>query len=275
MEGEGILVKPEFLKFHRELWQRQQEALRKALPTAQADEEAAFEAARNGLDVLEEQPEWVKGAPLYPHQLKVSFKKHALLNVETTVLMIVLQRTTGHSQCWARSFVSPPGLIAMSMRMGLITCLRTLSTFVTASSRRGPSAAAHPQCWQAVNWLREGCVEGLSAVLADEQGLGKTAAVIAFVQSLRHEFKSLGPVLVVMPPAKLAFWEGEFAFWAGGGLNVVPFSGSALARSIIHDHELWLSPTSLDGRSTFGVQSILQAKVCAASSLNPKPLLLS
>ena len=66
---------------------------------------------------------------------------------------------------------------------------------------------------QAVNWLRRQCVGGLSAVLADEPGMGKTASVVTFVQSLRRDFRALGPVLVVVPPASLSFWEGEFAFW--------------------------------------------------------------
>ena len=113
---------------------------------------------------------------------------------------------------------------------------------------------------QAVNWLRSRCVDGLAALVADEPGLGKTATVVAFIQSLRHEFKSPGPVLVVVPPASLSFWEGEFAFWAGKEVNVVSFAGSSTARSIIHDHEMWLTPGSMDGRSTFNIQNGLPAK---------------
>ena len=64
-----------------------------------------------------------------------------------------------------------------------------------------------------MNWLRRQCLTGLSAVLADERGMGKTASVVTVVQSLRRDFQALGPVLVVVPPASLAFWEGEFAFW--------------------------------------------------------------
>lgn len=70
-EGEGLLVKPQHLDLHRALWQRQQEALHKASPEAQAAEEAAFQAAKAGLEDLKVQPEWVRGAELYPHQLEV------------------------------------------------------------------------------------------------------------------------------------------------------------------------------------------------------------
>ena len=116
-------------------------------------------------------------------------------------------------------------------------------------------------CFQGINWLRESCLEGLSAILADEQGLGKSASVVTFILSLRHEFNSLGPMLVIMPPARLAFWEGEFRFWAGSSLNVISYVGSAASRGIIHDHELWLSPGSMDGRSTLNIQNWLPDKV--------------
>jgi len=124
-----------------------------------------------------------------------------------------------------------------------------------------PQIPTDPPPTQAVNWLRRQCVEGLSALLADEPGLGTTASVVAFVQSLRRDFRSLGPVLVVVPPASLAFWKGEFAFWADAGCNVVSFAGSSVTRGIIHDHELWLTPGSMDGRSTFDVHRDLPAKV--------------
>jgi SNF2 family DNA or RNA helicase len=45
-------------------------------------------------------------------------------------------------------------------------------------------------------------------VLADEQGLGKSASVLAFLQSLRADFACPGPVLLVAPAASLPFWEG-------------------------------------------------------------------
>lgn len=64
---------------------------------------------------------------------------------------------------------------------------------------------------QAINWLRRQWSEGNNAVLADEQGLGKSASVLTFLQSLRADFSCPGPVLLVAPAASLTFWEGACA----------------------------------------------------------------
>lgn len=72
VEGEGLLVKPELLHLHRELWERQQEAVRRASPAVLQAEDTAFEAARKGLVPLTEKPEGMGGPAFYPHQLKVS-----------------------------------------------------------------------------------------------------------------------------------------------------------------------------------------------------------
>lgn len=103
---------------------------------------------------------------------------------------------------------------------------------------------------QALNWLRQKTVDGLSCILADDPGLGKTATAVAYAQTLRYEFKCCGPILVVVPPTALPFWEGEFAFWAGQECNVVAYAGTLAARTLIHEHELWLAPGSLDHRNT-------------------------
>jgi SNF2 family DNA or RNA helicase len=61
----------------------------------------------------------------------------------------------------------------------------------------------------ALQWLRTMWLAKRPAVLADEQGLGKTASCIAYIASLLAEFKATAPVLVVVPLAMLGFWEGE------------------------------------------------------------------
>ena len=66
--------------------------------------------------------------------------------------------------------------------------------------------------------------------------------------------------MVVTPAASLGFWEGEFAFWGAADLNVVAYAGSLAARAVIHDHELWLAPTSLDGRTKPRLPSTLPPK---------------
>lgn len=96
--------------------------------------------------------------------------------------------------------------------------------------------------------------------------------MVAFIQCLRRELAAAGPILVVLPPASLAFWEGEFAFWAGQDANVVSFAGTPAARAVVREHELWLTPASMDGRSTFNVHGTLPAKVRHHSSTNPWPI---
>ncbi len=83
---------------------------------------------------------------------------------------------------------------------------------------------------------------------------------------------------MVAPQSVLEFWEGEWDFWAqafcsgepasgcgpGGApgpsnpsfsssdkvpLNVVVYSGSTAARACILEHEVWLNPTSGDGKA--------------------------
>lgn len=61
----------------------------------------------------------------------------------------------------------------------------------------------------ALQWLRSMWVAKRPAVLADEQGLGKTASCIAYIAALREDFKATAPVLVVVPLSMLGFWEGK------------------------------------------------------------------
>ena len=84
----------------------------------------------------------------------------------------------------------------------------------------------------------------------------------------RHEFKCCGPVLLVVPADMLAFWEGEFAFWAGKDVNVVTYEGSTHSRSTISENELWLQPSSMDGKSaTYHSREALPERVCARAAV--------
>jgi SNF2 family DNA or RNA helicase len=65
----------------------------------------------------------------------------------------------------------------------------------------------------ALQWLRSMWVAKRPALLADEQGLGKTASCVAYIASLLAEFKVTAPVLVVAPLSMLGFWEGEREGW--------------------------------------------------------------
>lgn len=68
-------------------------------------------------------------------------------------------------------------------------------------------------------------------------------------------------MLVVVPGASVDFWAGEWAFWGAPGTTVVPYAGSAAARAVIQDHELWLAPSSLDGKAMPHVRKLLTSKV--------------
>lgn len=61
--------------------------------------------------------------------------------------------------------------------------------------------------------------------------------------------EAVRPILIVAPATMLPFWEGETALWMGDDANVIVSAGSLSARNMMHDHEMWLSPGSLDGKS--------------------------
>eukprot|EP00884_Botryococcus_braunii_P016742 jgi/Botrbrau1/3751/Bobra.0363s0028.1 len=158
-----------------------------------------------------------------------------------------------HEQLWSRG--------ESAMRRA-----RTESREQAASARKKagsvlPPITAHPPYikgatlakhqLEGLNWLRRMWVKGEGAILADAPGLGKTGTVVSFIQCLRHEFHLALPVLIIVPSTMLAFWEGEWAFWAGNDCNVVAYAGSTSARSIIAENELWLSPGCLDGRGAY------------------------
>ncbi len=53
----------------------------------------------------------------------------------------------------------------------------------------------------------------------------------------------------MVPSGSLEYWEGECAFWLSPAVNAVVYAGPAAARSVLLEHELWLSPSALDDRS--------------------------
>ena len=70
-EGEGLLLQPEFMHLHGDMWARQQRALHKASEAAAREAEAALAAVKQaGVTDLTAQPECVKGGRLFPHQLE-------------------------------------------------------------------------------------------------------------------------------------------------------------------------------------------------------------
>ena len=77
----------------------------------------------------------------------------------------------------------------------------------------------------------------------------------------RTGFKQTGPMLVIAPATSVDNWHSNWEFWGGPEVNVVSYVGSTAARALLHDHELWLSPESLDSRSSFLQKQGLPAKV--------------
>lgn len=135
------LTGPEHVQLLLQLWERQRRAQAKGGEEARRAERAALQQAEQTPMQVDQQPPWVHGAPLLPHQL------------------------------------------------------------------------------QAAAWLRASWLQRRPAVLADDQGLGKTASAVAYIASLLQELKATAPVLVVAPLATLSFWEGVCACDADQGFK--------------------------------------------------------
>ena len=70
-------------------------------------------------------------------------------------------------------------------------------------------------------------------------------------------------MLIVVPGPTVGFWAGEWAFWGSSNANVVAYAGSAAARSVIQDHELWLWSSAMDCKAVnyMRLRSMIAAKV--------------
>jgi hypothetical protein len=68
-------------------------------------------------------------------------------------------------------------------------------------------------------------------------------------------------VLIIAPATSVDNWHSNWEFWGGPEVNVVSYVGSTAARALLHDHELWLTPESLDSKSSFLQKQGLPAKV--------------
>ena len=64
-----------------------------------------------------------------------------------------------------------------------------------------------------IRWLSAMHDLGLSCILGDEMGVGKTAQVIFFLYRLRDSLRIPGPFLVAVPFAVLEVWEAELRKW--------------------------------------------------------------
>jgi SWI/SNF-related matrix-associated actin-dependent regulator 1 of chromatin subfamily A len=85
-----------------------------------------------------------------------------------------------------------------------------------------------------LNWMNMCFRNRVGCILADEMGLGKTCQVISFMchlveSGLRHGEVNW-PNLIVVPPSTYDNWWAEFEKFAGDGVRVAGYQGSAAAR---------------------------------------------
>ena len=90
---------------------------------------------------------------------------------------------------------------------------------------------------EGLNWLYYQWQKKKNAILADEMGLGKTIQVIGFLAALK-QVHNCWPFLVVVPNSTCPNWRREIKQWAPS-LRVVTYYGSARARKLALDHELF------------------------------------
>jgi chromodomain-helicase-DNA-binding protein 4 len=90
---------------------------------------------------------------------------------------------------------------------------------------------------EGLNWLLFQWWQNQNAILADEMGLGKTIQLVSFFATLVQDHKCW-PFLVVVPNATAPNWRREIKKWAPS-LRAVCYYGSATARKLTHDYELF------------------------------------
>ena len=77
---------------------------------------------------------------------------------------------------------------------------------------------------EGLTWMWEIFCQGMSGILADEMGTGKTIQTISLIARIRKE-NCFGPFLVIVPMSTLPNWMGEFRRWAPS-IPVVKYHGS-------------------------------------------------
>lgn len=88
-----------------------------------------------------------------------------------------------------------------------------------------------------LNWLLYSWCRRLNVILADEMGLGKTIQSVCFLTSLKVDYGTSGPTLLVVPLSTIDAWQREFGLWAGDRLNVIVYTGDAESRATARKYE--------------------------------------
>nr|VDD40785.1 unnamed protein product [Brassica oleracea] len=106
------------------------------------------------------------------------------------------------------------------------------------------TGSLQPYHLEGLNFLRSAWSNRTHVVLADNMWLGTRIQSIAFLASLFAE--NVAPFLVVAPSSTLRNWEIGFATWAPQ-MNVVVYGGTSQARTVIVQHEFYLSRGRMNG----------------------------
>ncbi|OCT52869.1 chromodomain-helicase-DNA-binding protein [Cladophialophora carrionii] len=122
-----------------------------------------------------------------------------------------------------------------------LTHIRTLDFEKSVMKKNQPTSMVGGELMRyqldGLNWLLCKWHLNQNAILADEMGLGKTIQLVSFFATLVQDHKCW-PFLVVVPNSTCPNWRREIKKWAPS-LRVVTYYGSARARKLTHDYELF------------------------------------
>lgn len=111
---------------------------------------------------------------------------------------------------------------------------------------------------EGMNWLYYQWFKSQNCILADEMGLGKTIQIIAYFALMVQDHKCW-PFLVVVPNSTCPNWRREIKKWAPS-LRAVTYYGSAVARKITQDYELFPKDEEEQERKKNGIHDKSQPK---------------
>ena len=99
------------------------------------------------------------------------------------------------------------------------------------------TATLHEHQIHGISWMVSMFEKGMSMILGDQMGLGKTIQSIGFISYLKYTRKQTGPYLVVMPLSVLSNWMAEFEKFCPQ-LKVIRFHGPKNERNRIKAEEI-------------------------------------
>ena len=91
-----------------------------------------------------------------------------------------------------------------------MTTINNLEEVQLLKMPRALTAELHEHQVTGVSWMVQMFNNGMSMILGDQMGLGKTLQSFAFISYLRYAQRQTGPFLVVMPLSVLSNWMAEF-----------------------------------------------------------------